>query len=183
MSVDGPRWPRCRAARAWPCSAPRATRASWAAGPWPSWASTLDRAHLPGPPDPRTRSGACRPSGRSPRCPGRSTWPVFLVPPPVVPELLDQCGAAGVTTSYIITSGFGEAPEGDGRRLDTALREACARWPGMGVAGPNGEGVFDVAGDFALPPSRPWTTSGASRSGRSPAPSPWWPRVRASASA
>ncbi len=82
--------------------------------------------------------------------PGPVDLAVFLVPPPVVPELLDQCGAAGVTTSYIITSGFGEAPEGDGRRLDTALREACARWPGMGVAGPNGEGVFDVAGDFAL---------------------------------
>ena len=82
--------------------------------------------------------------------PGPVDLAVFLVPPPVVPELLDQCGAAGVTTSYIITSGFGEAPEGDGRRLDTALRQACTRWPAMGVAGPNGEGVFDVAGDFAL---------------------------------
>ena len=76
-------------------------------------------------------------------------WPSSSCRRRTVPAVLEECGRAGVKTGYIITSGFGEAPEGVGRELDAALREVCGRWP-MAVGGPNGEGFYDVAADFAV---------------------------------
>jgi acetate---CoA ligase (ADP-forming) len=73
----------------------------------------------------------------------------ILVAPELVPKVIDECGAAGVTAAYIFTSGFAEASEGPGEQLEDELRAACARWP-IRVAGPNGEGVFNAADRFAL---------------------------------
>src|SRR5437016_1066769 len=64
----------------------------------------------------------------------------ILVAPPLVPQVIDECGAAGVRAAYIFTSGFAEAGGEQGGQLDAELRAACGRWP-MRVAGPNGEGV------------------------------------------
>lgn len=73
----------------------------------------------------------------------------ILVAPPLVPKVIDECGAAGVTAAYIFTSGFAEASDAEGSRLEDELRAACSRWP-IRVAGPNGEGAFNAADRFAL---------------------------------
>ncbi len=73
----------------------------------------------------------------------------ILVAPQLVPKVIDECGAAGVTAAYIFTSGFAEASDGLGEQLEDELAAACARWP-IRVAGPNGEGVFNAADQFAL---------------------------------
>jgi acyl-CoA synthetase (NDP forming) len=59
-----------------------------------------------------------------------------------VPEIMQECGAAGVRTAVIFSSGFAE--EGtDGRRAEEVVA-ATARAAGMRVLGPNAEGFFNV---------------------------------------
>ncbi|MEO5837578.1 MAG: acetate--CoA ligase family protein [Acidimicrobiales bacterium] len=75
---------------------------------------------------------------------------VIMVSAPLVASVIDDCGRAGVRAAYIITSGFGEAATDVARQADGALRAAIARWPALVVAGPNGEGIYDLTTDFTF---------------------------------
>ena len=66
---------------------------------------------------------------------------VICTPAPTVPDLVRQCGAAGVGGLIILTAGFREVGAA-GHELDDALRSAVADFPKMRVIGPNCLGVI-----------------------------------------
>jgi acyl-CoA synthetase (NDP forming) len=65
---------------------------------------------------------------------------IVVVPAPVVPDVVAECGANDVGAVVVISSGFGEAGE-EGRGHAKRLREAGA---GQLVIGPNGNGYASV---------------------------------------
>lgn len=67
-----------------------------------------------------------------------------------VPDLILECGAAGISTAVVIASGFDEVAGAD--ELSARLRDAI-RTSGVRVVGPNTEGVWSV-------PSRVFLTFG-----------------------
>lgn len=67
---------------------------------------------------------------------------VIAVPAAAVPEVAEQCGAAGVRALVVLSSGL----DGD---LGTALLEACRRH-GMRLVGPNCLGIAVTAEDIRL---------------------------------
>lgn len=92
-----------------------------------------------------------RPAFRSLRdVPGPVDVALVVVPPDAVPQVVDDCGAAGVAAAVVITAGFGEAGE-EGSRRRELLRAAAAR-AGVLLIGPN------VAGYASLPVDL-WATS------------------------
>jgi acyl-CoA synthetase (NDP forming) len=66
----------------------------------------------------------------------------------LVPQLLQECAAAGVRSSVIFSSGFAEEGK-DGRVAEEAMA-AAARAAGMRLLGPNAEGFFNVHGGIPL---------------------------------
>src|SRR5215470_10970826 len=66
---------------------------------------------------------------------------IIVVPADVVPATLEQCGARGIKAAAIISSGFGEASDGDAAARDAELR-TIARRHGMALSGPNSEGLM-----------------------------------------
>jgi acetyltransferase len=65
---------------------------------------------------------------------------VIATPAPTVPEVIEQCGRAGVRAAVVITAGFSEAgPEG--AKLERALLDNARRY-GLRVIGPNCLGVL-----------------------------------------
>ena len=68
---------------------------------------------------------------------------MIMIPAANVPETLEACGRAGVRAAYIVSSGFAEEMGGSGAKLQACLREIAARYD-MAVAGPNGQGFFNV---------------------------------------
>jgi len=83
---------------------------------------------------------------------GRKAWPdiaaigkkvdlaVIATPAASVPEIVRQCGEAGVHAVVVLSAGFGEAG-GDGDRLQAELVEHGRRY-GMRIVGPNCLGVM-----------------------------------------
>jgi acetyltransferase len=83
---------------------------------------------------------------------GRKAWPdigtighpidlaVIATPAATVPDIVRQCGEAGVHAAVILSAGFGEAGD-DGSRLQTQLL-SHARDYGMRIVGPNCLGVM-----------------------------------------
>ena len=65
-----------------------------------------------------------------------------VVPAPVVPEVLEECGRKGVKGVVIISAGFGELDEGGSSLEQTAV--ATARRHGMRLVGPNCMGVLNT---------------------------------------
>lgn len=65
---------------------------------------------------------------------------MVLVPAPVVPSVIEECGEAGVPFALVIASGFAEAGADD---REAAVLEA-ARASGVRVVGPNAQGVLDL---------------------------------------
>jgi len=75
---------------------------------------------------------------------------VVSVPAPATPAVLRQCLARGVKAAEILSSGFAETGQEEGRRLEAALREiAC---DGLRIIGPNCFGVYCPAGGLTILP-------------------------------
>ena len=82
---------------------------------------------------------------------------VFVVPARMVVRMIDDCAAAGVRATMVVSSGFAEAGD-EGRRLQNELREAAIR-NRIPVLGPNVEGFVNyldrVAPYGTTPPAEP----------------------------
>lgn len=66
---------------------------------------------------------------------------VICTPAATVPELLQQCGEAGILGVIIISAGFKETGE-EGRRLEERIKETIQKFEGMRVIGPNCLGII-----------------------------------------
>lgn len=75
--------------------------------------------------------------------PGLVDLAVLIIPAKFVPEELERCGAAGVRSAIVISSGFAEEPGEAGSSLQDEIR-AIARRHGMTVMGPNSEGFANL---------------------------------------
>ena len=82
---------------------------------------------------------------------------VIVVPARVAVRMVDECGAAGVRSVMVVSSGFAEAGE-EGRALQAELRETALRHR-LPVLGPNVEGFVNyverVAPYGTSPPPEP----------------------------
>lgn len=74
--------------------------------------------------------------------PGSVDMAVVVVPAPVVPEVLAECGEKGVKGAVVITAGFREIG-GEGMAAERNLAE-IARRHGMRMVGPNCLGIIDT---------------------------------------
>ena len=72
---------------------------------------------------------------------------VVLAPAKAVPNLLRDAAAAGARSATVMTSGFEESTEADGRALADDLRHAITT-TGLAVSGPNCLGNFNAANHF-----------------------------------
>ncbi len=79
---------------------------------------------------------------------------VVLAPAKVVPGLLREAAAAGARSATVMTSGFEESTEADGRALADDLRTTIET-TGLAVSGPNCLGNFNAAINFfSMPDDR-----------------------------
>ncbi len=72
---------------------------------------------------------------------------VFVLPTGVVPDILEECGKAGVERAIIVSGGFGESGE-EGKRLQQRLVEIADRY-GIRFMGPNCLGVVNAYADLS----------------------------------
>ncbi len=68
----------------------------------------------------------------------------LVLPTEVVPQVLEECGRAGVKRAIIISGGFKEVPGEEGKRRERRIKEIAARY-GMRFLGPNCVGVMNSA--------------------------------------
>lgn len=61
-------------------------------------------------------------------------------PAETVPQIIEECGTAGVAGAVVIAAGFGEAGEA---ALETEIR-AVARESGVALVGPNIQGIYNI---------------------------------------
>jgi acetyltransferase len=66
---------------------------------------------------------------------------IICTPASTVPDLLEQCGEAGILGVIIISAGFKETGE-EGRKLEERLRSTIQKFEGMRVIGPNCLGII-----------------------------------------
>ncbi|MEX2426285.1 MAG: acetate--CoA ligase family protein [Thermomicrobiaceae bacterium] len=88
--------------------------------------------------------------------PGGVDKAIVVVPSHVVPDVLEQCPAAGVKAVNIITSGFGEQSDEEAARRQDYIRD-FARRTGIRVVGPNCLGLVSTPGKM-IAKSGPYTT-------------------------
>lgn len=69
---------------------------------------------------------------------------VIMVPAPVVAQLLEECGEKGIGAALILSSGFDEQGDAQGRARQSRLRQIASTYS-MVVCGPNAEGFFNPA--------------------------------------
>jgi acetate---CoA ligase (ADP-forming) len=69
---------------------------------------------------------------------------VLIIPAKHVPDELERCGKAGVRSAVVVSSGFAEAPGGEGSELQAAIGVIARRY-GMAVIGPNSVGFANTA--------------------------------------
>jgi acyl-CoA synthetase (NDP forming) len=74
--------------------------------------------------------------------PGPVDLAVVVLPTKLVPEILEQCGKAGVHHLIIVSAGFGEIDE-DGKRMQQQLIDTANRY-GITFLGPNCIGVVNT---------------------------------------
>ena len=67
---------------------------------------------------------------------------IFVLPTQVVPDILEECGRAGIKRAIIVTAGFGEMGE-EGKAMQQRLIE-IARTYGICFTGPNCIGVVNT---------------------------------------
>ena len=72
--------------------------------------------------------------------PGPVDHVISLIPAPLTPQLIEDCGAKGVKVVHLFTAGFGETGEEEGKRLEAELL-AIARRVGVRLIGPNCMGI------------------------------------------
>ncbi|RRJ84109.1 acetate--CoA ligase family protein [Aestuariirhabdus litorea] len=68
---------------------------------------------------------------------------LICTPASTVPEIIEQCGAAGIQGAIVLATGFSESGPA-GERLEQAAVEA-ARRSGVRLVGPNTSGMFNTA--------------------------------------
>jgi acyl-CoA synthetase (NDP forming) len=68
---------------------------------------------------------------------------IITVPAELVPRLLEECAAKGTRAALILSSGFSEQGDEEGRAREDAIRE-IARRNDLIVSGPNAEGFFNA---------------------------------------
>lgn len=73
--------------------------------------------------------------------PKRPDLAVISTPAQTVPDIVDQCGQAGIMGVVVISAGFREVGEG-GKALEERLREVAGRYDGMRIVGPNCLGII-----------------------------------------
>lgn len=102
-------------------------------------------------------------------CPGEVDLAIVAVRADRVPEVLRQCGAAGVRTAIVHSAGFAEAgPAGAALQQQVV---AVARAQGIRLLGPNAQGVQNgdpevrLYGTFTFTPLRPGPVSIVAQSG------------------
>ena len=66
---------------------------------------------------------------------------ILVLPTRVVPEILEQCGRAGIKHAIVVSAGFAEAGE-DGKRLQEVIVEIARKY-GIRFIGPNCIGVVN----------------------------------------
>ena len=69
---------------------------------------------------------------------------ILIIPAQHVVKELERCGKAGVRSAVVLSSGFAEAPGGEGAALQDEMRAVVRRY-GMAVMGPNSEGFANTA--------------------------------------
>ncbi|MDY6776436.1 MAG: acetate--CoA ligase family protein [Halobacteria archaeon] len=74
--------------------------------------------------------------------PGEIDLGVVIVPAPVVLEVLEEMGEAGVTNAVVITAGFSEAGD-EGKAREERLKEIADEY-GISLVGPNCIGIVDT---------------------------------------
>jgi len=72
--------------------------------------------------------------------PGPVDYVISMIPAPLTPQLIEDCGAKGVKVVHLFTAGFGETGEEEGKRLEAELL-AIARRVGVRLIGPNCMGI------------------------------------------
>jgi acyl-CoA synthetase (NDP forming) len=80
--------------------------------------------------------------------PGPVDVALIVVGAETVPEVLSQCGKAGVTFAVIISSGFAEQASATDRTA--RLQAVRADYPGIRVLGPNAEGLINLTDGIPL---------------------------------
>ncbi|WP_287154318.1 CoA-binding protein [Candidatus Solincola tengchongensis] len=66
----------------------------------------------------------------------------LVLPTHLVPRIMEECGKAGVRRVIVISGGFKEVQDGNGRERERALQEIASRY-GMRFLGPNCVGVMN----------------------------------------
>ncbi len=69
---------------------------------------------------------------------------ILIIPARHVADELERCGKAGVRSAVVLSSGFAEAPGGEGAEMQEAIRVIARRY-GMAVIGPNSVGFANTA--------------------------------------
>ncbi|MDZ7657723.1 acetate--CoA ligase family protein [Fodinibius sp.] len=67
---------------------------------------------------------------------------VIIVPAPVVPEIIKQCGQRGIKHTIVISGGFSETGE-EGQKLEEELKRVANEWE-VNFIGPNCIGTIDT---------------------------------------
>jgi acyl-CoA synthetase (NDP forming) len=75
---------------------------------------------------------------------------VILIPARFVPEVLEECLAKGIRAAQVISSGFAETGEEEGRAAERRLTAIAAR--GIRLIGPNCFGIYCPGGGLTLLP-------------------------------
>ncbi len=73
--------------------------------------------------------------------PGDVDLAVICTPAATVPEIVRQCGEAGILGLVILSAGFREASQ-QGQELEAAVRQAAMAFDGLRIIGPNCLGVM-----------------------------------------
>ena len=76
----------------------------------------------------------------------------IVIPPKHVPATIEACAKKGVKFAYIMSSGFAEGGA-EGIALHDQIKDLMARYP-IRIAGPNSQGMFNIADGMALTFSR-----------------------------
>lgn len=67
---------------------------------------------------------------------------VVIVPAPVVPDTIHECGERGIHHAIVVSGGFSETGE-EGTQLEQKLKEVAEKWD-MHIIGPNCIGTIDT---------------------------------------
>lgn len=93
---------------------------------------------------------------------------IISTPPEQVPQVVRECGEAGILGLIILTAGFKETGEA-GRELEEKIRSEAARFDGMRILGPNCLGIIapeaKLNASFALGMPKPGNIAFISQSG------------------